>query len=139
MLYVTRRETFNSAHRLFNPEWTDEKNIEVFGPCSNKNWHGHNYVLYVTVKGEVNPDTGFVVNMKILSELIREIILVHIDHKNLNLDVDFLEGVIPTSENMCMAIWKKLEEPVSRLGIQLHSVRIQETEKNTAEYMGDNQ
>jgi 6-pyruvoyltetrahydropterin/6-carboxytetrahydropterin synthase len=137
MLYVTRKETFNSAHRLFNQNWTEEKNLEVFGPCSNKNWHGHNYVLYVTVKGNVNPDTGFVVNMKLLSDIIQQNIIIHIDHKNLNLDVDFLNSIIPTSENMCVAIWNKLDGPVTALGIQLHSVRIQETEKNSAEYMGE--
>lgn len=136
MLYVTRKETFNSAHRLFNQNWTEEKNLEVFGPCSNKNWHGHNYILYVTVKGNVNPDTGFVVNMKLLSDIIQQYIIIHIDHKNLNLDVDFLNRVIPTSENMCVAIWNKLDGPVNALGIQLHSVRIQETEKNSAEYFG---
>lgn len=136
MLYITRRETFTSAHRLFNPEWSDEKNLEVFGPCSNINWHGHNYILYVTVKGEVNPDTGFVVNMKLLSSIIKKNIIVNTDHKNLNIDVDFLKGLIPTSENMCMAIWKRLEEPVNALGIQLHSVKIQETENNFAEYLG---
>ncbi|HBS88367.1 MAG: 6-pyruvoyl tetrahydrobiopterin synthase [Bacteroidetes bacterium GWF2_38_335] len=136
MLYVTRRETFNSAHRLFNLDWTDDKNLEVYGPCSNKNWHGHNYNLFVTVKGEMNPDTGFVVNMKLLSRIIHENVIVHVDHKNLNLDVDFLKGVIPTSENMCVAIWKMLEAPINILGIQLHSVKIQETEKNYAEYLG---
>lgn len=137
MLYVTRKETFNSAHRLFNQNWTESKNLEVFGPCSNKNWHGHNYVLFVTVKGNVNPDTGFVVNMKLLSDIIQQNIIIHIDHKNLNLDVDFLKGVNPTSENMCVAIWNRLNEPVAALGIHLHSVRIQETEKNSAEYMGE--
>ena len=137
MLYVTRRETLNSAHRLFNPAWTEEKNTEIFGSCSNKNWHGHNYVLYVTVKGEVNPDTGFVVNIKLLSDLIKENIIAYIDHKNLNLDVEFLSGVIPTSENICVAIWKELEKHVEKLGIKMHSVKIQETEKNSAEYFGE--
>ena len=105
MIYITRRETFNAAHRLFKPEWDDDRNLEVFGKCSNPQWHGHNYVLYVTVKGEVNPDTGFLVNLKDLSLVIQKYILEKVDHKNINIEVDFMAGKYASSENLAIAIW----------------------------------
>ncbi len=137
MIYVTRREYFNAAHKIFNPEWDDAKNQEVFGGCANANWHGHNYVLYVTVKGETNKDTGFVVNLKILSLLIRKHIIEKVDHKNFNLDVPFLKDVLPSAENIAKAFWNILEKPVSDLGCKLHSVRLHETENNYVEYFGE--
>ena len=136
-MYLTRRERFNAAHRLFREDWDDEKNFEVFGKCSNPNWHGHNYVLYVTVKGEINPETGFVINIKTLSEIIKRRIIDKIDHKNLNLEVDFLKGTIVSTENMAQAFWSELETPVKKMGAQLHSVKIVETENNFVEYFGD--
>lgn len=136
MIYITRRETFNAAHRLFKAEWNDEQNLKVFGKCSNPNWHGHNYVLYVTLKGKVDPETGFLVNLKDLSAIIKSRVTEKLDHKNMNLEVDFMKGIIPSTENLAIGIWKQLEKPVSELGAQLHCVKISETENNFAEYYG---
>lgn len=136
MVYITRKEHFNAAHRIDRPDWSEEKNLEVFGKCANKNWHGHNYELFVTVKGEVDAGTGFVVNLKTLSTIIRNEITEKIDHKNLNLDVDFMAGIMPTTENLAIAIWKKLKPLVSGLGAELHCVKIYETENNYVEYFG---
>ena len=138
MIYITRRETFNAAHRLFKPEWDDDRNLEVFGKCSNPQWHGHNYVLYVTVKGEVNPDTGFLVNLKDLSLVIQKYILEKVDHKNINIEVDFMAGKYASSENLAIAIWEQLEEPVRQIGAARHCVKLLETEKNSVEYYGKN-
>ncbi len=135
-MYLTRRERFNAAHRLFREDWDDKKNYEVFGKCSNPNWHGHNYVLFVTVKGEINPETGFVINIKTLSEIIKRRIIEKVDHKNLNLEVDFLKGKIVSTENIAQAFWNELETPVRKMGAQLHSVKIVETENNFVEYFG---
>ncbi len=137
MVYITRRETFNAAHRLFRPEWSDEENLRVFGKCSNPSWHGHNYILYVTVKGPVNPETGFVVNLKTLSKIIREQVIEKIDHMNLNTQVDFMKGLIISSENIAIAIWDVLEPRFRPLGIELHCVKIVETENNSVEYYGN--
>jgi 6-pyruvoyltetrahydropterin/6-carboxytetrahydropterin synthase len=136
MMYITRREQFNAAHRLFRDDFTDEQNLEVFGKCSNPNWHGHNYVLFVTVKGEVNPQTGFVANLKTLSQLIRTTIVDKIDHKNMNLDVDFMKGRLASTENLAIAIWEELENPVKYIGAELHCIRVHETENNYVEYFG---
>lgn len=136
MIYITRRETFNAAHRLFRPEWDDEKNLQVFGKCSNPNWHGHNYVLYVTVKGEVDPQTGFLINLKDLSKILREKVTEKLDHKNMNIEVDFMKGRITSTENLAVGIWEQIEEPLRQLGATLHCVKVYETEKNSAEYYG---
>ncbi len=135
-MFITRRERFNAAHRLFREDFSDEQNLEVFGKCSNPNWHGHNYTLYVTVKGEVNPELGFVINLKTLSILIREKIIDKLDHKNLNLEVDFMSGKIMSTENLAIAIWEELETSVLALGCQLHRVKVVETENNYVEYFG---
>ncbi len=137
MVYVTRRERFNAAHRLFREEWTDKQNFDVFGKCSNPNWHGHNYELFVTVKGKVQKETGFVVNLKDLSTIIKEHIIEKVDHKNLNIEVDFLQDHLISSENLARAFWKQLEHPVKLLGAQLHCVKIIETENNYVEYFGE--
>jgi 6-pyruvoyltetrahydropterin/6-carboxytetrahydropterin synthase len=136
MIYITRRETFNAAHRLFKAEWSDEKNLQVFGKCSNPNWHGHNYVLFVTLKGEVDPETGFLINLKDLSQIIRTRIIEKLDHKNVNLEVDFMKGCIPSTENLAIKIWEELENPVNELGASLHCIKISETENNFSEYYG---
>ncbi|MCT4560128.1 MAG: 6-carboxytetrahydropterin synthase [Crocinitomicaceae bacterium] len=135
-VYITRRETFNAAHKLWNDNWTDEKNEEVFGRCSNHNWHGHNFTLYVTVKGAPHPDTGFVINLKDLSEIIKDEIIEQLDHKNLNLDVPFLKGVLASTENVIIAIWDRLREPVSKAGGELVKLKLVETENNYVEYYG---
>lgn len=136
MIYLTRRERFNAAHRMFRPEWDDAKNIEVFGKCSNPNWHGHNYTLYVTVKGDLNPETGYVVNLKTLSKIINENVIDLVDHKNINLEVEFMKGRIASSENLAIAIWDQLDPLIKSLGIQLHCIKIEETENNIIEYFG---
>ena len=140
MIYLTRKEHFNAAHKLYNPKWSPEKNKEVFGPCSNENWHGHNYDLYVTVKGEVNEDTGFIVNLKELSEIIRREIINKVDHKNLNLDVDFMKGKLASTELLVVEFWKILEPLVAELNpgkAFLHSLKLYETERNFVEYFGE--
>lgn len=136
MIYITRKEHFNAAHKLENPNWSDEKNAEMFGKCANPNWHGHNYNLYVTVKGEVNPETGFTVNLKDLSAIMKTEIADKLDHKNLNLDVPFMKGIIASTENLAIAIWNELVPHIDALNCELHSVKLYETENNFVEYFG---
>jgi 6-pyruvoyltetrahydropterin/6-carboxytetrahydropterin synthase len=136
MIYLTRRERFNAAHRLYREDWSEEKNMEVFGKCSNPNWHGHNYVLFVTVKGELKPELGYVVDLKVLSRFIREYIIDKLDHKNLNLEVEFMKDRMMSTEQIAIAIWQELEPPVLSLGVELHCIRLEETENNFVEYFG---
>ena len=136
MIYITRRERFNAAHMLWNYNWNEQKNIKVFGKCANKNWHGHNFELFVTVKGEVNTDTGFVVNLKDLAKIIEEKIIDKLDHKNLNLDVDFMKDKMASTEVLAIAIWQELEANIMQLGATLHCIKVQETENNFVEYLG---
>jgi len=136
MIYITRREIFNAAHRVYREDWSDEKNLEVFGKCSNPVWHGHNYTLYVTVKGEVLPDLGYVADLKSVSTIIREKVIEKIDHKNINLEVDFMKGKIASTENIAISIWEELEQHVRKLGAELHCVKLEETENNFVEYYG---
>ena len=136
MIYLTRRERFSAAHRMFRQEWSDEKNLEVFGKCSNPNWHGHNYELFVTVKGELSENQGFVMNISVLKQIILEKIIQKIDHKNINLEVDFMEGKIATAENLAITIWNQLKPFIEEKGAKLHCVRINETENNSIEYYG---
>lgn len=136
MIYITRKETFSAAHKLARLDWTEEKNYEVFGKCSNPNWHGHNYTMWVTVKGDVNPQTGFVVNLSDVSKIIQKEILSKVDHKNLNSDVDFLKGKLTSTEVLAIEIWKQLQPSINSLGCALHCIKIQETEKNFVEYYG---
>ncbi len=134
MIYVTRRETFSSAHRLYNPNFTDEENERIFGKCNNPNGHGHNYTLEVVVAGEVDPQTGYVIDLKVLKKIIQEHVIKKIDHKHLNLDVEFMRGLIPTAENIAVAIWNELIDKIP--SGKLYSVKIYETENNYAEYKG---
>jgi len=134
-VYITRRETFAAAHRLFKPELSDEDNLKMFGKCSNPNWHGHNYTLEVTVKGEVNPETGFVIDIKKLKEIMQENVISKVDHKNLNIDTEFMNGIIPTSENITIAIWNQLTDKIP--GGILYAVKLYETENNYFEYKGE--
>ena len=136
MIYITRRERFNAAHMLWNYNWNEQKNIEVFGKCANKNWHGHNFELFVTVKGEVNTKTGFVVNLKDLAKIIQEKVIDKLDHKNLNLDVDFMKDKMASTEVLAIAIWQELEANIMQLGATLHCIKVQETENNFVEYFG---
>lgn len=135
-VYVVRRERFNAAHRLFNPSWDDKQNESIFGKCSNKNWHGHNYELFVTVKGVIDPETGYVIDMKILSDLIKAKIIDKMDHKNLNVEVDFLKEKITSAENIALSIYNELYNDIKKMGKHLHCVRLNETENNYVEYYG---
>ena len=135
--YITRREHFNAAHKLWVDEWSDEKNFEMFGKCANPNWHGHNYNLHVTVKGTPDPVTGLILDLKYLSLLIRAEITDKLDHRNLNLDVDFLKGIKPSTENLAIVIWDKLHPHIETMGCRLHCVKLVETENNSAEYYGE--
>jgi 6-pyruvoyltetrahydropterin/6-carboxytetrahydropterin synthase len=134
-VYVTRKVHFNAAHRLHNPEKSDAWNEETFGPCNHPNWHGHNYVLKVTVAGEPDPDTGYVIDLGNLKQVLNERVVDKVDHRNLNLDVDFLEGIIPSTENFAVAIWNELEGALP--SGELHCVRLYETPRNYVEYYGD--
>ncbi len=136
MIYLTRRERFNAAHKLYKPEWSEEENLAFFGGCANPNWHGHNYELFVTVKGNINPETGFVIDLKKLSRLLNEKIITKIDHKNLNLDVPFMQGKIASTENLAVAVWNEIEEDIKQMGAQLHCIEIKETENNSVKYYG---
>jgi 6-pyruvoyltetrahydropterin/6-carboxytetrahydropterin synthase len=135
MVYITRIEHFNAAHKLFNPNWSKEKNEEYFGKCANENWHGHNFELYVTIKGQRNRETGFVFDVKKLSSIIKERVIDKLDHKNLNVDVDFMEGKICSIENLVIAIWGQLE-PYLPITVGLHCVKLYETPRIFAEYYG---
>lgn len=136
MVYITRRERFNAAHRLFREGLSDEENFALFGKCSNPNWHGHNYTLFVTIRGEIDPSTGYLIDLKHLSRLIQELIIEQADHKNLNLEVDFMSGRLTSTENIAVAIWEELEAPVASLGAALHCIKVEETENNFVEYYG---
>lgn len=136
ILYVTRKERFNAAHRLHNPDKSDAWNQATFGKCNSPNWHGHNYVLEVTVAGEPDPDTGYVIDLSDLKKVIHEQVIDVCDHANLNLDVPFLKGIIPSTENFAVGIWNQLVNALPE-GKRLHSIRLFETEKNYVEYLGE--
>lgn len=139
MIYVSRKEHFNAAHKLYNPAWSKEKNHEVFGACANENWHGHNFEVIITVKGKPDPETGFVIDLKKLSTLIRDEVVEKLDHKNLNLDVDFLKDKLPSCETLAVEIWKILApkvKAISQFG-SLHCVRLYETPRNYVDYLGE--
>ncbi len=129
---ISRKEHFNAAHRLFNPNWNNEKNDAVFGKCNNPNYHGHNYEVIVTLVGEADPETGYLFDMKILSDLIKENVLNHFDHKNLNLDTVYFKDLNPTAENIAVVIWKILRQKIdNRFELK---IKLYETERNFVEY-----
>lgn len=134
-IYITRKAHFAAAHRLYNPTFSEQKNNEIFGLCNNPNFHGHNYNLEVTVIGEPNPETGYVIDLKRLKEIITKNVLNLVDHKNLNLEVEFLKGINPTAENICVAIWNQLKDKISNGS--LYSVKLYESERNFVEYKGE--
>ena len=136
MVYLTRVEHFNAAHKLYNPSWSKEKNDEVFGMCANENWHGHNYELFVTVKGTPDRDTGFLYDAKKLSNIIKENVTEKLDHKNLNVDVDFMSGQMCSTENLVVAIWRQLQPHLPK-EIQLHCIKLYETPRIFVEYFGN--
>lgn len=135
-VFITRRERFSAAHKLHREDWSAEKNVEVFGKCANPNWHGHNYQLFVTVKSSVNDSTGFVMDLKLLGDIIKEKVIIHTDHKNINLDTPFMKDVMSSTENICLAIWDQLFDTISTHGATLHCVKLQETENNFVEFYG---
>jgi 6-pyruvoyltetrahydropterin/6-carboxytetrahydropterin synthase len=138
MVHITRVERFNAAHKLWVEDWSEAENLERFGKCANPNWHGHNYTLHVTVKGHPDPVTGFVVNAKELSVVIKQEVIDHIDHRNINLDVPFFPKKLqPTSENVVKIIWQRLELPVKEMGGMLHRITLWETENIYVEYYGE--
>jgi 6-pyruvoyltetrahydropterin/6-carboxytetrahydropterin synthase len=136
MIYLTRRERFSSAHRMFRPDLSDEENMRIYGKCSNPHWHGHNYVLKVTVRGEPDPEAGYFMNATRLREIINEKVIVKLDHKNMNVETDFMAGKVATTENLAMAIWNELQAAIAAEGAQLHCVKVEETENNFIEYYG---
>ena len=135
MVYLTRVEHFNAAHKLYNPEWSHERNEEVFGKCANENWHGHNYELYVTVKGDPDPDTGFLFDVKKLSGIIKDQVLEKLDHKNLKVEVDFLTGKMCSTENLIIGIWNQLSPHLPKQ-VKLHAIKLYETPRIFVEYFG---
>ena len=135
LVYVTRKVHFNGAHKLYNPKWSEEKNDEVFGKCANKNWHGHNFDLFVTVKGIPNEETGFVMDLKKLKIILQDKVTSKLDHRNFNTDVEFLQGVMPSIENIVVKIWEQIEPEIPE-GASLHSIKLYETENQYVEYFG---
>jgi 6-pyruvoyltetrahydropterin/6-carboxytetrahydropterin synthase len=138
-IYITRRETFNAAHKLYREDWSDEKNDAIFGKCANKNWHGHNFEIFVTVKGVPNEETGFVINLKDLSFILKEYVVEALDHKNLNLDVPFLKDIMASTENITIKVWEVIEGPIREAGGELVKIKMVETENNFVEYFGGNE
>jgi 6-pyruvoyltetrahydropterin/6-carboxytetrahydropterin synthase len=135
MVYVTRKAYFCAAHRLFNPKWSDAENNRVFGKCNNPNGHGHNYTVEVTVVGPVPADSGMVIDLKVLADILETELVERVDHKHLNHDVDFMQGVIPTAENIAKAFWKILVPRIT--SGRLHAIRLYESENNIVEYRGE--
>jgi len=139
IVHICRKEHFNAAHKLYNPNWSKEKNEAIFGPCANENWHGHNFEMIVTVKGEVNEEYGYVMDLKMLSQLIRELIIDKVDHKNLNMDVEFMKGKMASCENLVVAFWKILAPAISEKApnATLHCIELWETPRNFVRYFGE--
>lgn len=133
---VTTDLEFSAAHRVFNPKWTDERNHQVFGGCANPNWHGHNYKLRVTVEGELDPDTGFVIDFRDLNSLVDSVVIKDLDHKNINLDVPWMEGVISSAENMVIAIWNRISGVLPN-GVELKKLTLWENSRSYVEYTGE--
>jgi 6-pyruvoyltetrahydropterin/6-carboxytetrahydropterin synthase len=136
MVYLTRAEHFNAAHKLYNPDWSPEENDAVFGKCANANWHGHNYELHVTIKGNPDPGTGFIMDVKKLSSLIQEHVTEKLDHMNLNLDVPFMSNKLCSTENLAIAIWDQLAPHIPAT-VQLHCIKLWETPRIFVEYFGE--
>lgn len=138
IVYISRKEHFNAAHKLYNPDWSEEKNESVFGPCANKNWHGHNFEVIITIKGERNPDTGFVVDLRALGNLVKAEVIEKVDHKNLNLDVDFMKGKMASTETLAIEMWKIIERHLPSItDAKLHCIKLHETANNYVEYFGE--
>jgi len=137
LVYITRKFHFSASHRVFNPALSDEENYKIFGKCSNPNGHGHNYVLDVTVAGEIDPQTGFVMDLTDLKHLVEKEIIEKVDHKNLNSDVDFMKNVLPSAENIAAKFWERVENKIDKSKGKLISIKLQETVNNSVEYRGE--
>lgn len=137
MIHITRRERFSAAHKLYREDWSQEENEAIFGLCSNPNWHGHNYELFVTVKGNVHPETGYLIDLKVMKKIIVENVIKKLDHRNINLDVDFMHGKMASTEVIAIEIFHVLQPFFEKEGVQLHSVKVVETENNSVEYFGE--
>ncbi len=135
-MLITRKFHFSASHRVFNPKLSDDENLKIFGKCSNPNGHGHNYVMEVTVSGEIDPNTGFVMDLTELKNIVEKHIIEKVDHKNLNVDVDFMNDVLPSTENLTVRFWEQIENFVNTKTRKLYSIRLQETVNNSAEYRG---
>ena len=138
MFYITRRERFSSAHKLWNNSLTKEENAAIFDKCSYPNYHGHNYVLFVTVKGDIDKKSGYVMDAKLLKKIILSKVIDKVDHRNLNLDVDFLTNINPTTENLLLKFWAELEPEINNAHRKLYKLKLQETENNSTEFYGPN-
>lgn len=136
MIYITRRERFSAAHKLYRDDWSLKENEDTFGKCSNPNWHGHNYELFVTVKGNIDPKTGFVIDLRKLKEIILNKVIHKVDHRNINLDVDFMQGKMASTEVLAVEIFNQLRPSIEAENAQLHAIKLQETENNAVEYFG---
>lgn len=136
MVYITRKFHFSASHRMYKPELSDEENFKLYGKCSNPNGHGHNYILEVTVAGEPDHAIGYVMDLKKLKEIVNNELIEKVDHKNFNADVDFMNGIIPTSENIVMKFWEQLENKINKSNRKLYSLKLFETENNVVEYKG---
>lgn len=136
MIYITRKFHFSASHRVYNPALSDEENLKKYGKCSNPNGHGHNYVMKVTVTGEVEPEIGYVMDLTELKILVEKYLVDKVDHKNLNLDVDFMKGVLPSMENIALKFWEQIEPVINTSSRRLYSIKIKETENNSVEYRG---
>ena len=135
LVYITRKEHFNAAHKLYNPKWTREENDAVFGRCANENWHGHNFDLFVTVKGVPDQESGFIMDLKKLRDIINTYVVDLLDHQNINLDVHFMKGKMASIENLAVGIWEQLEPHL--VNCKLHRVKLWETHNNYVEYFGE--
>ncbi len=136
MMLITRKFHFSASHRVFNPKLSDAENLKIYGKCSNPNGHGHNYIMEVSVSGDVDPETGFVMDLTELKSIVEKYIIEKVDHKNLNIDVDFLKGVLPSTENLAVKFWNEIENAVNTGKRKLHALRLEETVNNSVEYRG---
>lgn len=138
-MFITRKFHFSASHRVYDPKLSDEENYRIYGKCSNPNGHGHNYVMNITVSGDINPETGFVMDLTELKDLVEKEIISKVDHKNLNIDVDFLKGILPSTENVAVKFWEQIENKINSSNRKLYSIRIGETVNNSVEYRGSNE
>lgn len=136
MIYITRKFHFSASHRVFNPALSDEENFKIYGKCSNPNGHGHNYVMAVTVAGEIDPAIGFVMDLTELKLLVEKEIIDKVDHKNLNIDVPFMKDVLPSTENIAVTFWQQIESKINTSKRKLYSIRVEETVNNSVTYKG---